>query len=186
MNLPGAQIDLPALTAQDETDILEFGIPNDVDYITASFVRKASEVEYIRDVLASKNQSDMKILSKIENQEGLQNFEEILEVSDGIMILSAELAMELPPEKLMIAQRWMIERANLAAKPVICSIPMLSSLIKGTRCTRTEALDVAQAVADGGDALVLGEETANGENPLLALTTMSKICLEVENTLNYK
>jgi pyruvate kinase len=102
------------------------------------------------------------------------------------MILGQELGMELPSEKLMIAQRWMIERANLAAKPVIVNIPMLSSMVKGQRCTRTEALDVSQAVSDGVDALVLGDETANGDNPLLALTTMSKICLEVENTLNYK
>lgn len=165
---------------------MEFGIPNNVDYITASFVRKASDLEYIRDVLAAKGFSDVKIMSKIENQEGLQNFEEILEVSDAIMVMGAELSMELSAEKLMIAQKWMIERANLAAKPCVVGTPMLNSLVKGTRCHRTEALDVAQAVADGADCLCLRDETSCGENPVLALTTMSKICLEIEATLNYK
>ena len=102
------------------------------------------------------------------------------------MIMGAELGMELPAEKLMIAQKWMIERANLAAKPVVIGTPMLGSLIKGARCSRNEALDVAQAVSDGADCLLLRDETANGENPVLALTTMSKICLEIEATLNYK
>lgn len=102
MNLPGAIIDLPTLTSQDETDIVDFGIPNGVDFISASFVRKASDVENIRDVLGTKG-ADIKIISKIENQEGLHNFEDILAVSDGIMISRGALGLEIPPEKVFIA-----------------------------------------------------------------------------------
>ena len=121
INLPGAIIDLPTLTPQDEIDIVEFGLKpeNDVDFISASFVRKASDVENIKDILMQKKAEHIKIIAKIENEEGLRNFEDILSVADGVMILRSDLEMEIPPEKVFIAQKWMIEKANLAAKPII-------------------------------------------------------------------
>jgi len=116
--LPGAIIDLPTLTDQDENDIIDFGIPQNVDYICVSFVRKASDIEYIRDVLGPKG-AHIKIISKIENHEGLHNYDEILIASDGILIARGDLGMEIPPEKVFIAQKWMVEKANIAAKPIV-------------------------------------------------------------------
>jgi pyruvate kinase len=118
MNLPGAIVTLPTLTEKDEDDLVEFGLEQNVDFIAASFVRKASDLDHIRDVLGPKG-SNIKIISKIENQEGLNNYDEILENSDGIMVARGDLGMEIPPEKVFIAQKWMIEKANIAAKPVI-------------------------------------------------------------------
>jgi pyruvate kinase len=118
MNLPGAIVDLPTLTEQDENDILEFGIKQGVDFIAASFVRKASDVEYIKELLGPKG-NFIKIISKIENHEGLHNYDDILRESDGIMVARGDLGMEIPPEKVFIAQKWMIDKANIAAKPVI-------------------------------------------------------------------
>lgn len=118
MNLPGAEVDLPTLTEKDEEDLVEFGLKQNVDFIAASFVRKASDLTNIRDVLGPKG-ADIKIISKIENQEGLHNYDEILASSDGIMVARGDLGMEIPPEKVFIAQKWMIEKANIAAKPVV-------------------------------------------------------------------
>jgi pyruvate kinase len=118
MNLPGAIIDLPTLTEKDEDDIVDFGLKKGIDMIAASFVRKASDIDYIRDVLGPRG-SHVKIIAKIENHEGLHNYDEILAVTDGIMVARGDLGMEIPPEKVFIAQKWMIEKANLAAKPVI-------------------------------------------------------------------
>jgi pyruvate kinase len=118
MNLPGAVVDLPTLTQQDELDIVDFGLNVGIDFIAASFVRKASDVHYIRNLMGDKGKG-IQIISKIENQEGLQNYDEILEASDGIMDARGDLGMEIPPEKVFIAQKWMIEKANLQAKPVV-------------------------------------------------------------------
>jgi pyruvate kinase len=118
MNLPGANVDLPTLTEKDEDDIVDFGLKKGIDMIAASFVRKASDIDYIRDVLGPRG-SHVKIIAKIENHEGLHNYDEILASSDGIMVARGDLGMEIPPEKVFIAQKWMIEKANLAAKPVI-------------------------------------------------------------------
>jgi len=117
MNLPGAVVDLPILTAKDEIDVVEFGLAHNVDFIAASFVRKASDIEKIKDVLGPKG-DHIKIISKIENQEGLHNYDEILAATDGIMVARGDLGMEIPPEKVFIAQKWMIEKANIAGKPV--------------------------------------------------------------------
>lgn len=118
MNLPGAIIDLPTLTDNDEIDLIEFGLSKPIDFVAISFVRKATDVELVRNLLNQKG-AHLKILSKIENHEGLANYDEILAESDGIIISRADLSMEIPPEKVFLAQRWMVEKANLAAKPVM-------------------------------------------------------------------
>ena len=118
INLPGAIIDLPTLSEEDEQIIIEFGLKHGIDFIAASFIRKASDVEYIKNLLAQHG-SQVKVISKIENHEGLHNFDEILIESDGIVLSRNEISMEIPPEKVFIAQKWMTEKANLAAKPIL-------------------------------------------------------------------
>ena len=184
VNVPGVKINLPALTPKDVSDI-EFGITQGIDFIAASFVRKASDVLAIREVLENNNATDIQIISKIENQEGVDNLEEILQVSDGLMVARGDLGVEIPTEEMPIVQKEMIKKCNELGKPVITATQMLDSMIRNPRPTRAEVTDVANAIYDGTDAIMLSGETAAGKYPVEAVKTMATIAKRIEETLDY-
>ena len=184
VNLPGVKINLPALTPKDISDI-EFGIEQDIDFIAASFVRKASDVLAIREILENNNATHIQIISKIENQEGVENLDEILQVSDGLMVARGDLGVEVPTEEMPIIQKDMIRKCNELGKPVITATQMLDSMIRNPRPTRAEVTDVANAIYDGTDAIMLSGETAAGKYPVEAVKIMATIAKRTEETLNY-
>ncbi|CAN1294690.1 Pyruvate kinase, cytosolic isozyme [Linum perenne] len=184
VNLPGVIVDLPTLTEKDKEDIMKWGVPNHIDMIALSFVRKGSDLVEVR-MLLGPHAKNILLMSKVENQEGVANFDDILANTDAFMVARGDLGMEIPIEKIFLAQKVMIYKCNIQGKPVVTATQMLESMIKSPRPTRAEATDVANAVLDGTDCVMLSGETAAGAYPELAVRTMAKICLEAESTLDY-
>ncbi|CAI9109159.1 OLC1v1008925C1 [Oldenlandia corymbosa var. corymbosa] len=184
VNLPGVVVDLPILTEKDKEDILKWGVPNHIDIIALSFVRKGSDLVQVRQLLGDHAKTII-LMSKVENQEGVANFDDILKNTDAFMVARGDLGMEIPIDKIFLAQKMMIHKCNIAGKPVVTATQMLESMIKSPRPTRAEATDVANAVIDGTDCVMLSGETAAGGYPEIAVQTMARICAEAENTLNY-
>jgi len=184
MNVPGVKVDLPALTQKDIDDITE-GIKRGFDYIAASFVRKASDVIALRNLLDENGGERVKIISKIENQEGIDNFEEILELSDGIMVARGDMGVEIPMEQVPIVQKHFIKRCNEVGKPVITATQMLESMTQNPRPTRAEVSDVANAVYDTTGAIMLSGECAMGKYPVECVETMDKISKAIEGSIKY-
>lgn len=185
INVPGVKINLPAITQKDINDI-EFGIQNGIDFIAASFVRKAADVYEIRKILEDNGAHDIHIISKIENQEGVDNLDEILEVSDGLMVARGDLGVEIPTEQVPLVQKDMIRKCNRVGKPVITATQMLDSMIRNPRPTRAETTDVANAIFDGTDAIMLSGETAAGKYPIESVRTMATIACAAEEVIDYR
>lgn len=185
VNVPSVSVQLPGITEKDASDIL-FGIEQKVDFIAASFVRRPKDVLEIRTLLESNDAGHIQIIPKIENQEGVDNIDEILKVSDGLMVARGDLGVEIPAEEVPVVQKSLIKKCNKLGKPVITATQMLDSMQRNPRPTRAEASDVANAILDGTDAIMLSGETAAGLYPVESVATMAKIAERIENTLDHK
>ncbi|MCL2859002.1 MAG: pyruvate kinase [Oscillospiraceae bacterium] len=184
MNVPGIKLHLPSLTENDISDI-KYCVKAGFDFIAASFIRRAQDVLDIRKVLKEDGGEGLKIISKIENREGIDNFDEILEVSDGIMIARGDLGVEIPMYEVPILQKKFIHKCNMAGKPVITATQMLESMVNNGRPTRAEVSDVANAIFDMTSAVMLSAESATGKYPVECLRTMAQIAGQTEECINY-
>ncbi|HHX73334.1 MAG TPA: pyruvate kinase [Firmicutes bacterium] len=184
VNVPAARLNLPAVTSKDREDII-FAVKNDLDYIAASFTRKAEDILAVRAIL-EEYRSDIHIIAKIENREGMENLDSVLAVADGVMVARGDLGVEVPAEDVPLLQKQMIRKCNEAGKPVITATQMLESMIRNPRPTRAEASDVANAIFDGTDAVMLSGETAVGKYPVEAVRTMARIAERTETALEYE
>ncbi|EIT2384271.1 pyruvate kinase [Enterococcus faecalis] len=182
VNVPGVSVNLPGITEKDANDI-RFGIGQGIDFIAASFVRRASDVLEITKILEEENATHIQIIPKIENQEGIDNIDEILKVSDGLMVARGDMGVEIPTEDVPVVQKALIKKCNALGKPVITATQMLDSMQRNPRPTRAEANDVANAIYDGTDAVMLSGETAAGDYPLESVQTMARIAVRTEETL---
>ncbi len=185
INLPGIKLDMPYMTDKDREDLL-FGIKNDVDYVAASFVRNADDVRCIRELLDQNGGQEIKLIAKIENNEGVENIDEILELSNGIMIARGDMGVEISFTRLPAIQKSLIKKCYAAGKPVITATQMLESMVHNPRPTRAEVSDVANAIYDGTSAIMLSGETAAGQYPVESVKTMSKIAETTEKNIHYK
>ncbi|MCY6957571.1 pyruvate kinase [Clostridium brassicae] len=185
INVPNVSINLPALTEKDKSDLI-FGCEQGIDMVAASFIRKAADVLAIRKVLEQNGGNDVQIFSKIENQEGVDNIDEIIKFSDGIMVARGDMGVEIPIEMVPVVQKMIIEKCNKAGKPVITATQMLDSMMRNPRPTRAEASDVANAIFDGTDAVMLSGESANGKYPIEAAKTMARIARTAEAQIDYE
>ena len=183
VNVPNVRVNLPSITEKDKADI-EFGLENGIDFIAASFIRNAEAVEEIKDIIGAHNMH-VGVISKIENMEGVENIDAIIDASAGIMVARGDLGVEVPAEEVPFLQKEIIRKCNDAFKPVVTATQMLDSMIRNPRPTRAEATDVANAIYDGTDAIMLSGETAKGKYPVEAVETMTKIALKTEGTLDY-
>jgi pyruvate kinase len=184
INVPGIRINMPPMTEKDRADI-EFGIQKGIDFIAGSFVRTAEDVLAIRQVLKENKAEHIQIISKIENREGVDNIDEIIRVSDGIMVARGDLGVEIPAEELPLLQKQIIRKCNKVGKPVITATQMLDSMIRNPRPTRAEVTDIANAILDGTDAIMLSGETAAGKYPVESVETMSQIARKTEEAMDY-
>lgn len=184
-NVPGVKLSMPFISEKDESDI-RFGCKNDVDFIAASFVRRAEDVDQIRKILFEEGKPTIQIIAKIENQEGYDNLESILDAADGVMVARGDLGVEIEPQLVPIYQKQIIKMANKVGKPVITATHMLDSMTANPRCTRAEASDVANAVLDGSDGVMLSAESASGEYPIEACKMMATIAEAAEQIIPYR
>lgn len=184
VNVPNISINLPSITEKDKDDLI-FGCKMGVDFVAASFIRKASDIVEVRNILKANGGDHIQIIGKIESQEGVNNIDEIIKVSDGIMVARGDMGVEIPIERVPIIQKSIIRKCNVAGKIVITATQMLDSMIRNSLPTRAEACDICNAIFDGTDAIMLSGESASGHFPLEAASTMSRIAKETEKHLDY-